>query len=217
MSKSETRIKGVIGSGYKAPSVFQLYHPSPFIGNPDLRPEKSRGWEIGVEQNILSDRLSMSITFFDYDYDDLIVGVENVDQAISRGIEIAIDFSAQDFGARLDYTNCDSEDKTTGESLIRRPRHKLVFSSDYRIRQKLLATLTARYYSTRDDLDFSQFPAPRVRLSEYTIFNVSGSYEFTKHLKINGRIENMFDRKYQEAYTYGSVPLSVYAGISLSD
>ncbi len=217
LNRTNTRFRGVIGTGYKAPSVFQLYHPSPYIGNPNLLPEKSRSWEVGVEQEFKRNFLSASLTYFDNYFKDLIVGIQNVAEAYSRGIEAAIEVKNNKLRSRFDYTYCNSKDRSTEEILIRRPEHKLVLATEYKFTDKLLLNLTARYTGEREDLDFSQFPAPRVRLKEYTVVNFAASFAFSKNLELTGRVDNMVDEDYQEVYSYGSVPLSVYAGIRISN
>ncbi len=217
LDKTGTRFRGVIGTGYKAPSVFQLYHPSPYIGNSNLLPEKSRGWEVGIEQELKRDFLSASLAYYDNYFEDLIVGIQNVDQAFSQGIEAAIDLKTANFLTRLDYTYCNSQDKSTEDVLIRRPNHKLVLSTNYEFSSKLHMNLTARHTGKREDLDFSQFPSPRVTLREYTVVNLAASFNFSNNLELTGRVDNLFHESYQEVYSYGSVPMSAYAGIKLSN
>ena len=217
LDKTGTRFRGVIGTGYKAPSVFQLYHPSPYIGNSNLVPEKSRGWEIGVEQELKRDVASVSVTYFDNNFEDLIVGIQNVAEATSNGIEASLDLKTANFLSRLDYTYCDSKDKSSEDVLIRRPKHKLVLSAEYKFTDRLFLNFTARHTGSREDLDFSQFPSPRVALKEYTVVNLAGSYLINKNLEITGRVDNLFDEEYQEVYSYGNIPLSVHAGIKLSN
>jgi len=217
LEKTGTRFRGVIGTGYKAPSVFQLYHPSPYIGNPNLLPEKSKSWEIGVEQELKRNILYASLTYYDNQFDDLIVGIQNVVEASSKGIEAAIEVKNNKLRSRLNYTYCDSKDNATREELIRRPKHKLALSTNYKFTNKFLMNLTARHTGRRADLDFSQFPAPRVELKEYTVVNLAASFIVSDNLEITGSVDNLFDQDYQEVYSYGSPPLSAYAGIKLSN
>ncbi len=216
-NNSGTRLRGVIGTGYKAPAVFQLYHPSPYIGNPNLKPEKSQSWEIGIDQEIKRGLVTIALTYFDNDYDDLIVGIENIDEATANGVEAGLQLKSAKSQTRLEYTYCDSKDKTSEEVLIRRPRHKINVSTEYQFTNKLLVSLTARHTGEREDLDFSQFPAPRVQLDKYTVVNLGAAFEMSKNLTLTSRIENLFDEDYQEVYSYGSTSFSVFAGIRLSN
>ncbi|HEX2897867.1 MAG TPA: TonB-dependent receptor [candidate division Zixibacteria bacterium] len=216
-NNSGTRLRGVIGTGYKAPSVFQLYHPSPYIGNPNLKPEKNQSWEIGLDQEFRDGLMTFAVTYFDNEYKDLIVGIENVDEATARGIETGLHVKSNRVSTRLDYTYCDSKDKISEDVLIRRPKHKVTISSEYQLTGNLLVRVSARHTGEREDLDFSQFPAPRLKLEKYTVFNIGAAIDVSQNLTVTGRIENLFDTDYQEVYSYGSSPLSVFAGIRLSN
>ncbi|MGH8015738.1 MAG: TonB-dependent receptor plug domain-containing protein, partial [Candidatus Zixiibacteriota bacterium] len=217
VKQTGTRIRGVVASGYKAPSVFQLYHPSPYIGNKDLRPEKSRSWEIGLDQELVREQLTLSLSYFANNFEDLIVGLENVAEATSKGLETAIELKSAKLRTRLDYTFCQSEDKSTGEELIRRPKHKLAISSDYKFGDRVQLNIVARHTGKREDSDFSLFPAQRVLLNAYTVVNLGASFKAGKNLELFSRVENLFDQDYQEVYSYGSVPLSAFAGLRLSN
>jgi len=215
LDKTATRFRTVIGSGYKAPSVYQLYHPSPFIGNQDLRPERSQSWEVGIDKELSGDLITASLTFYENNFKDLIVGVENVSEAQSKGVEAAIELKSTNFSSRLDYIYCDSKDKTTEKELIRRPTHSLIFTNSYQATGRLFLNLRAKFTGKRFDQDFNQFPAPRVELDAYTVVDLAASFDVRKNLKLTGRVENLFDDRYQEIYSYGSNPASVYAGIKI--
>ena len=216
------RIRGVIGTGYKAPSIYQLYHPSPFIGNPDLLPEKCRSWELGAEFDILPELIAVSITYFDNKYIDLIQSVQNLAEASSNGVEAAFELSSKKLRWRLDYTFTESEDKATSESLIRRPKQKVVVSANYQFNQNLRLNMIIRHVGERDDLDFNPlpplppFPAARVTLESYTVVNLAASYVLSRNLQLTGRIDNLFDEDYQEVFTYGNIPMSVHFGFRVS-
>ena len=67
--KTGTKLKATVGTGFKAPSLFYLYDPA--FGNPDLNPEKSLGWDAGIEQFFWNEGLSFGVTYFENDYKDL--------------------------------------------------------------------------------------------------------------------------------------------------
>lgn len=215
--KTNTRLRGVIGTGYKAPSVFQLYHPSAYLGNPDLQPEKSQSWETGFDQEIVRNTLTASLTYYHNNYNDLIVGVENVAEASSKGIESALELKQEKYRLRLDYIYCDSKDDSTNDELIRRPTHSVIFSTSIQSVKRLSLNLTAKHTGKRFDQDFSQFPATRVELEGYTVVNLATAITLNNFLELTGRLDNLFDETYQEIYGYGNMPFSVYAGIRLSN
>ena len=84
-----TRVRATAGTGFKAPSLFQLHDPA--FGDPGLDPEHSRGWDVGIDQPVASDRVRLSATWFRTNYEGLIVfgseGYRNEDEATTRGLE----------------------------------------------------------------------------------------------------------------------------------
>ena len=70
-----TKLKASYATGFKAPSLEDLFGgdgTGTFIGNPDLQPEKSRGWDAGFEQRLFEDRVSFGATYFHNKIEDLI-------------------------------------------------------------------------------------------------------------------------------------------------
>ena len=68
-----TRLRGSLGRGIKEPNFRESYSPSPtFLGNPDLKPERSRGFDAGIEQRFARNRVTAEATYFANYFDDLI-------------------------------------------------------------------------------------------------------------------------------------------------
>lgn len=134
----KSRFKANYGTSYRAPSVDELYGAfthggiwggMAIVGNPDLKPEKSKGWEISYEQEF-GDTTSAKLTYFDNKKEDAIsYKIEmaspsqmgkfyNIDSTSSKGVEFEI---KHDFGKGFtlvgNYNWLDSVDDTTGERL----------------------------------------------------------------------------------------------------
>jgi vitamin B12 transporter len=220
--KSGTKIKATYGTGFKAPSLYQLFAPATAwgpVGNQNLEPETSKGWDMGIEQYLFNDRLSFSFTYFQNDFRALIdydsfQGYINVAEAETRGYEIfmsAVPVHALTLQASYTYT--DAKNKVTGEKLLRRPRHKANLSLNFRFFKKAVANLDILYVGERDDL----FPYPtRTTAEAYTLFNLAASYRLTKNFKIFGRLDNIFNRDYEAVLGYGAPGRSAYIGIKAS-
>ncbi|MBI4641541.1 MAG: TonB-dependent receptor [Candidatus Tectomicrobia bacterium] len=219
-----TKIKATYGTGFKAPTLFQLFSS---FGNENLNPEKSRGWDIGIEQDLWEKRLTLGVTYFRNDFDNLIdfvfdpstfeSGFENVAEAESKGIELFASIRPiDDLSIRASYTYTDTEDKSTGEELLRRPKNKFGLDLDYRFLEMGNVNLTLVYVGKRDDLDFSTFPAARVALGSYTLVNLAASYAITKNFQLFGRVENLLDDQYEEVKGFGTPGISAFAGAKVS-
>ena len=126
-----SRLRGSVGTGYKAPSLFQRFGEIPgfFRGNPNLRPENSTSWEAGIETD-LGRFATATALYFDSRYTNLInfdptfSTLTNVDRALIRGAEIGLTLRlAPGFTTTFAWTVIEAKDLATGEPLPRRPRN----------------------------------------------------------------------------------------------
>lgn len=104
--KQMLKLKANYGTGFKTPSLFQLFHQ--LYGNPDLSPEKSKSWEVGLEK--YHQNFSIGFTYFDSDLKDLVAldpitfRSVNISKVTSSGTEYFAHFKNNDFTAKLEYT-----------------------------------------------------------------------------------------------------------------
>ncbi len=220
-----TKIKATIGTGFKAPSIFYLYDP--FFGNENLNPEKSFGWDAGIEQFFFSQGVSLGITYFSNNFTDLI-GLDenfkavNIDEATSKGIEFYVKANLMDnLTVKTNYTFTETKDESENSvdknmPLLRRPKHKIGFLTTYKFFNKGSISVELIYVGKRDDKDFSTFPAARVELPDYTIVNLAAQFDVTRWLTVTGRIDNLFDKDYEDVLGYATPGLSGYAGIKVN-
>lgn len=212
-----TRIRGAVGTGFKAPSLFQLHDG--FSGNPNLKPEKSLGYDIGVEQTFFEGIMIADITWFHNDIKDYIDWVStggwsgqyrNGGDIRTQGVETTLSlYPADSFDLHLGYTYTDTKKKDDGSRLLKRPLHKGYLDINLYPIKPVQVTGSLIYVGERDDFGDE-------KLSGYTLVNLAGSYQINDHLKFFGRIDNLFDKDYEEVAGYGTVGLSAYAGIRLS-
>ncbi len=209
-----TRLRAAIGTGFKSPSLFQLYDG--FSGNTELSPEKSLGYDIGIEQTLMQGILVVDVAFFrnnirNYiDYDFSTWRYNNSGKVRTQGIETTIDIYPIDLiNLQLGYTYTDTKNREDNSRLLRRPLHKgHVLVNLYPV-DRLEINGQLLYTGSRDDVG-------NAKLSPYTLVNIATSYQATDTLKIFGRIDNLFDKDYEEVAGYGTPGLSAYAGIRLS-
>lgn len=222
--QTDTKFKATIGTGFKAPSIFYLYDP--FFGNENLSPEKSFGWDAGIEQFLWAEGVSFGITYFSNNFTDLI-GLDenfksiNIDEAESRGIEFYVTAKPiSNLTVKANYTYADTKDLSKNSTdkdkpLLRRPKHKAGLYFDYSFLQNANINLEVIYVGSRDDKDFSSFPAERVVLGSYTLVNIAAHYNLLEFLQIFGRIENLLNTDYEEVLGYGTPKLSGFAGFKI--
>ncbi len=218
--RTGTKIRGTLGTGFKAPTLFQLFSD---FGDPMLEAETSTGWDVGIEQELCDSEWTLGATYFANDFDDLIdfdsgtSKFKNIAEAKSRGIEFfASGEPRQNLSIRGSYTFTETEDETTGEKLLRRPKHKAGLDVYYRFREDRAVNFNVVHVSKRDDLDFSTWPATRVSLGSYTLVNVTASYDVSEHCQLFGRVENLLDKEYEEVKGYGAPGISAFVGLKRS-
>ncbi|HXV23305.1 MAG TPA: TonB-dependent receptor [Alphaproteobacteria bacterium] len=223
IEETGTKLKASYGTGFKAPNLEDLFGGDGVfvVGNPDLQPEESRGWDAGFEQSLFDDRLAFGSTYFYNKIDNLIAidfnvlpdQPENVDEAKTWGLESFIAIRPlESVAIRLDHTWLNAEDENTGEDLVRRPRHKLNLDLAYTPIEVVTVSLGILYVGKRDDFDAVTFE--RIEEDGYTVVSVAGSWQIMENLRLFGRIENLLDEDYENPNGFGQPGIGVFAGLA---
>jgi len=223
-----TRLRFSYGQGIKEPSLLESFSTDPFFrGNPNLRPERSRTFNAGIEQRLASDRLRVSADYFDNRFRDMIsfgAGMFfNTDLARARGVNVVVGARPLHWlGASGNYSYDDNRvlrapnafdlASIPGNRLLRRPVHSgnLVLNAAFhRMNWNLAGYFTGR----RTD---SSFLAPTVtRNPGYTRFDLAGSYNLRRGVTVFGRAENLFDKQYQDALGFPALGREYRFGMKL--
>lgn len=217
-----TCLKASYATGFRAPSLFELY--SPTYGNNDLGAEKSRGWDMGIEQTFKKTSLSLGCTYFNMIFDDRIA----YDFATSKysqlsgetktsGVESYVGLSPlTNLDMMLSHTYTDSQDPN-GQRLPRRPYNKYLLNTRYRFFEKALLNLDIHYVGKRSEVYAKDVSGHNVAsLDDYTLVNMSLSYQLNKNVEIYGRIDNLFNEFYEECWSYATAGVSGFAGVKVS-
>lgn len=212
-SRGNLRGRLAYGEAFRAPSVGDLHYP--FYGNPDLRAETSASWEAGLDFSASGGRVSL--TWFDNDIDDLIVfdpvsnRLDNLGSVLTRGIELGGSIRAGAFSVDGSWTLLDTEDRGTGQALLRRPSNSGSLSLGW-TREGLEVLLSAVHAGARDDFE-PVFPFGRVSNGSYTVVDVDLRLELASGLIPYVRLENMFDEEYQEVLGFPAPPRRAMVGL----
>ncbi|MDX1660401.1 MAG: TonB-dependent receptor [Gemmatimonadota bacterium] len=211
-----TRLRATAGTGFKAPTLFQLFDPQ--FGNAELDPEESFGWDVGIEQDFAAGRVRVGATAFSTDFEELVAfdveGFRNVSAASTRGVEVtASAWPIERLRVVASYTFTEAEDEDADEPLLRRPRHAADLDLVARFPGGGDGSLGLRWIGERDDLDFSSFPAERVSLEEYLVLRASASWPVRPGLRVFGRVENLLDETYEEVLHFGTPGRAAYLGV----
>ncbi|MBB6010895.1 vitamin B12 transporter [Aquamicrobium lusatiense] len=211
-----TRLHSSYGTGFLAPSLYQLYAPSS-VGNPNLQPETSRSFDIGVEQHLLGGALTADVTYFHIRVDDKIDWINDFsypwggyyDQTPgttrSKGVEASFTYAATgwlDLGGSYTYTDSRKADGTRN---VRIPRHAVVLSAEARPAEKW--TIGADVKFVADVVDGG------AKLDDYVLLNAKVAYQLTESTQIYLRGENLLNENYQTVKGYGTPGIAAFAGI----
>jgi vitamin B12 transporter len=218
--KTGTKIKGGWGTAFKAPTLYQLYAVAdPFYGgggNPNLKPEESSTYEIGIEQSVFDEKINFGFTYFHTDISGLIDAVynpstyftenyANVGKARVFGYESILTVKPIkelkfDFG----YTWQDTENRDTGKELLRRPKNKCYSKIRYNPIDKLQFGLKFIYNGKRSD------SGDQV-LKDYVRIDLDASYKINPNAQIFAAIGNITAKSYEEIKNYAQ-PGRVFSG-----
>jgi vitamin B12 transporter len=220
-----TKLKASIGTAFKAPTLSQRFQDFPaffFFGNPDLDPEESIGWDAGFEQALFSGRAQFGATYFHNDITNLIdtnatfSSVENVGRAKTEGVEVFASADiTDDIRLRADYTYTEATNELTGEELLRRPRDKASISAGWTPTDKLLLSGSVLYIGEALDVDRVTFA--NIVLPSYTLVNVAADYKLNGNMSLFGRIDNLFDREYQNPDGFLGTGLGAFVGLRFTN
>ncbi len=225
ISSTGTKLKASYGTGFKAPSLYYIFDP--MFGNPDLKPEESKGFDFGFEQFFYNGNYHVGATYFNMKLENMF-GFDanyrtiNIAKASTSGIEIfAAVKNIYGFSLTANYTYTKTKDEYEGTSdfdkpLLRRPSNKLFVGLNYEKIHDLVLGIQIKHSGERDDKDFSNYTTKRVTLPSYTLVNLNASYRLFEYLQLTARIENLFDKEYEEVLYYGTLGRSFYAGINVN-
>ncbi|WP_032094076.1 TonB-dependent receptor [Necropsobacter rosorum] len=214
-----------LGSAMQNPTITEYYgYNGRYIGNPDLKPEKSRGGDAGLLFESNDKRHSLDVTYFARNVKNFISSrtVGNASQAVNldgttkiRGAEFAYHGNLTDaLSAYANYTYTRGKD-SQNMTLVRRPRHLANAGLAYQITPELGANANISYVGKRKDTYFDPltYAQSRVKLPSYTLLNLGVDYRLSQALTVYANLNNLFDKKYENIVGYGQDGRNLYVGL----
>ncbi len=225
IASSQTKIRASLGSGFKSPSLYQLYAPGTVfgpIGNDALRPERSLGWDAGIEQPLLNGIVRVAVAYFHNDFKNLIdfstsAGYTNIGKAETKGVEVEFELRPREnLTFNLFYTKLEARDKTHNTRLLRRPEDTLSVRLALSILARWTAAVSFDRVGRREDMNYSAWPSLSVTLPAYSLLSAVVSFEAGRNLQPFIRLDNILNFRYMQVYGYGSLGFSIQGGVRLS-
>ncbi|HEY7800749.1 MAG TPA: TonB-dependent receptor [Hyphomonadaceae bacterium] len=220
-----TRPHASFGTGVTNPTFFEQvgFNPGTFIGNPDLVPEEAEGWDIGVEQTLLDDRVVIDFTYFESTLEKEIFTAfggpplflstpqNRTTDSDRSGWEATFRlYPADDFDIVGSWTNLEATEPAGIE--LRRPENQGALDASWRIGGgPIQLNLGVTYNGEQVDTDFGTFL--RTEQDPYTLVRLGASWQLNDEVELYARIENLTDEEYEEVISFLGAPRAAYIGV----
>ena len=223
-----SRLHTSYGTGVTNPTFVEQFgfDPASFVGNANIVPEKAIGWDFGVEQTLIADRLVVDLTYFKSTLESEIftsfipatsqfTSLNNPSNSDRSGWELYLTADPlDDVSLVASWTELDASEPAGVE--IRRPEQQGSLDASWRIGGgSVQLNLGVTYNGDMTDTDFSTFA--RTRVDPYTLVRFGASWKVTDQIELYGRVENLLDETYQEVIGFSAAPEAAYVGIRFRD
>ncbi len=219
------RIFGSIATGFKAPSIYQVYDQS--AGNRSLKPEQSTNYELGFSEQ--HEKVRSRLVYF---YREIKDGVDfnyvtfkyfNFVKQIVRGLEYEISYQPiKGLSISGNYTYISSQENTQSRInfkdtsytyLLRRPKHNINLNIGFQFTDKFFTSVNGKYVSSRQDV--GGYQKADVYLKSYYVMSAYAEYKF-KHFKFFADAQNVTDNKFFDIRGYNAMPFMVTGGVTFT-
>jgi vitamin B12 transporter len=238
------RLRAAAGRALKEPTFFENFSSGFALGNPDLDPETTLAWEVGLERSLIGGRTHARATFFTQSFRDLIQytfsppspgdpNFFNVAAARARGVELDVDVGVGPLRAGAVWTWLDTEVTDSGfesgpgatfvegEALLRRPTHTWALRAEAPVGTGGRVYSRVSFVGARADRDFATFPATPVELPGRALWALGGAWSLWPEgygrpdASLSVRVENLLDHAYEEALGFRAPGRQLYVGLSV--
>ncbi len=229
--ETDTKVRGSYATGFRAPTINQLFYPN--YGNPNLKPERSQGMDVGIDQYLLHKRLTLSGGYFWNRFRDMIAAVststvcgaggycaENIGLVGTKGWEASVKYAVirdapwiKSLDIQAQYTNTMTRNlqEYPGKRSPRMPVDQWSMLVSYQPVEPVRVNLEGRYVGSRfDDVNNQQ------SMRAFDVWNLSATYDVTKRVQTYLRADNIFNEKYEEVRFYGTPIRSIFAGVRVN-
>ncbi|MBA7571678.1 Vitamin B12 transporter BtuB [subsurface metagenome] len=208
---AKTIIKGSVSKGFRSPTIRELFMWAP--ANNTLLPERMMQYETSINQYFFKDKLSVEITAFKAEGDNLIKIIMegnqpkyvNTGKFSNLGLEFAINYVPSEnlkFHSNYSYISMD-------EPVIATPEQQFFLDGTYKWNNISfnisLQSIFNLYIQT------GQNPVKE----SYNLLNMRANYKINKHLDVFVKCKNLLNTNYQINYGYPMPGIIAFGGINL--
>ena len=226
LGDDEIKLRSAYGTGFRAPSLYEIeYNGGPYAYAPAattaLQEESTKGYEIALEYSSTQGSRFEAI-YFDQTIEDSIFFdlaaysgyLQDLGQSSSEGVELIANIKVSDaLRLNVNYTYNETKD-TAGEQRLRRPKNMANIGFDYQI-DKLTLSANLRLVQDFVDLvlDESSFVSVARPLDDYEVIDISARYRVNTRLTVFARVENLFDKSYQDLAAFNTAGETPHIGL----
>ena len=226
----QLRVFGSIATGFKAPSLYQLY-AGPSIGNPNLNAETSTNYELGFQYS--NKQFSGRAVYYYRNTDNGIdylgfpanpSGYFNYINQVGNGVEVELSYKLDNkFTVSGNFSLLDANEKTQSRLnakdtsytyLLRRPKVQFNINAGYAFTPELFVSTGIRYAGKRYDV--GGYRKADKKLEDYTVVNLYGEYKLLKALKLFVDMQNLFNVKFYDAVGFNAIPFMFSTGVTFN-
>lgn len=216
-----TKIRGSYATGFRAPTMNQLFFTIPGIltADPTLQPVESKSFDVAIEQKLFNDRVKASLGYFWSRFTNLIVfdfssfpgTTINIGKARTWGYEAAVQIKLHEMvEVNSQYTYTSTRDLSNQNRLPRWPVHQLSTAIRIHPIEPLNFIVIYQYVGTRfDEVSNTN------ELGAYGVVNVTGTYDVNSYVQLYTRVENLLDDEYEEIRFFGTPIRSIFVGATV--
>ena len=214
------RLRGAWGTAVKNPTFTELYGIySGFQSNPNLNPEESESWELGLDTTLSDERIQLGATYFNAQLKDEIgsscdanwtctpINIEGISDR--QGVELSSSFAVSDsLQVNAAYTYTDSEDPAGVEEQLR-AKHIGSINVAWQVKSDTKLNINVQHNGSQTDYGF---PNP-VMLDAYTLVNLNANYSASDKMDVYLSLNNLFDEDYQQVNGYETLGFGANIGL----
>ena len=222
-----TRLRSAYGTAIKNPTFTERFgFYTNFIGNPNLEPEESTSWELGIDQMLFDNSLTLSATLFDTELENEINGsaldpvtfgytaINKEGKSQRQGVELtAIGTLSNSLSLNAAYTYTDSVEWDEEDAVyideVRRARHMASLNLAWQAMDNLHINANVQHNGSQTDVVFPNI----VALDSYTLVNFNANFSATEKLDVYLRLDNLFDEAYEEVFSYQTLGFGASLGV----
>lgn len=212
IAPTQTRLKASYGTSFNAPNTFYFANAQ---NRSTLKPERAKGFDVGVEQTLLDKKLTASLSLFNNEIQQQFAWsggkVINRDEVRTQGYEAFIRYMPRgDLSLQANYTWLDTLDRRLGKDIDYAPHHNFHAQANWlTLAKKLNLNVSVDYvggqFNSANERNYS---------SAYMIWNLAATYEVNEYFSLYLRIDNVFDSNYATHKDWAGRPYATTQGMS---